>query len=365
MLYGGGGRLKHNGDIVPDQHIPCVRLGDLSPDQVYEAELEENICRRDLTWQEKIRAIDELHRLRKKQNPNQTRQSTASEILGREVASSTAHEIVGGAELVAQHLDDPDVAKANSEREAARLVKRKLRDQAAQDRVAEFGEGSTVHTLQIGDSLELMKNLSKGTFDIICSDPPYGLRAGEFGRGEKHNYADDTTSAYEAYQLLATLGYVVTKPDAAIIVFCDIDMFPRLKELFAREGWKVFRTPITWSKGHANNTPGHMPWPDKGPRRVTEWMLYAIKGNYEIVTPFPDDLLVEPVDADSRLHAAQKPVELITRLLASLATPGSMVLDPFCGSGTIFEAATKCQMVATGFEADEKAAAHAKARMNE
>jgi len=38
-----------NGQVIPDNHIPVTLLGDLTPFEIMEAELEENVCRLDLS----------------------------------------------------------------------------------------------------------------------------------------------------------------------------------------------------------------------------------------------------------------------------------------------------------------------------
>jgi len=51
-------------------------------------------------------------------------------------------------------------------------------------------------------------------------------------------------------------------------------------------------------------------------------------------------------------HAAQKPVALFRDLLSRSARPGDTVLDPFCGTGSILEAAHDLKVKATGIEND-------------
>ena len=59
--------------------------------------------------------------------------------------------------------------------------------------------------------------------------------------------------------------------------------------------------------------------------------------------------------AQNKEHAAQKPVELYVDLLKRSTIPGSLVLDPFCGSGVVFEAAKTLGLRAIGFDKDPMA----------
>src|SRR5882757_1905393 len=45
-----GHSFQHNGQSIPLAHIPYITVGDLTPDLIAEAELEENLIRADLTW---------------------------------------------------------------------------------------------------------------------------------------------------------------------------------------------------------------------------------------------------------------------------------------------------------------------------
>jgi DNA modification methylase len=162
-----------------------------------------------------------------------------------------------------------------------------------------------------------------------------------------HAYADDSITALRCYKALATEGFRVAKPQAHLYAFCDIDMFPTIKLLFSDAGWWVFRTPLIWYKRHGMRAP----WPEFGPQRKYETILYAVKGKRNALKMAGDVLTYPP---DSNLgHAAQKPVELFRELLCRSCRPGDTVLDPFCGTGTIFPAAHALKVAATGVEIDQ------------
>jgi adenine-specific DNA-methyltransferase len=44
----------------------------------------------------------------------------------------------------------------------------------------------------------------------------------------------------------------------------------------------------------------------------------------------------------NKFHPNEKPVIALTPLIEAFSKPGDIVLDPFCGSGTIGGAATTC-----------------------
>jgi len=82
--------IRHNGETLALGVIPYNLLSDAGELESFVAELEENIVRVDLSWQDKTRALAKLHEMRKALNPAQTQKDTATEIvkkLGGESAS--------------------------------------------------------------------------------------------------------------------------------------------------------------------------------------------------------------------------------------------------------------------------------------
>jgi site-specific DNA-methyltransferase (adenine-specific) len=77
-------------------------------------------------------------------------------------------------------------------------------------------------------------------------------------------------------------------------------------------------------------------------------ILYAIKGKKKTNAIYPD---VITTMADPGLtHGAQKPVALYADLLKRSVLAGSVILDSFAGSGTIFPAAQQFKCKAVGLE---------------
>ncbi len=138
----------------------------------------------------------------------------------------------------------------------------------------------------------------------------------------------------------------ITKPSAHLYLFCDFDRFHELRSWCSAAGWKVFRTPLIWYK-RANF---RAPWPEHGPQRKYETILFAIKGD-RVVNKLAPDVLDH--NSDSNLdHSAQKPVSLYQDLLSRSARAGDRVLDPFAGTCPIFPAAQALTCFATGIEVD-------------
>ena len=367
-IFALGGQFTYNGEVFDNGYVPFTDLGSLSLLEAEEAELDENLKRRDLTWQEHAAAVARLHALRQAQKeqtyvklplatqrvtppPAQTVADTAEELTGRR--DGGYQDTVRKEILVAKYLDNPVVAKAKSADEAFKLLRKEEERQRNIKLAATVGAtfNAGEHQLFQTDFREWMKlPEAQARFDVILTDPPYGMGADGFGdaagklTGLTHEYDD----SYETWQALmrefAPLSFAVTKSQAHAYVFCDFDRFHELKSLMETAGWYVFRTPLVVHKLNS----GRVPLPDMGPRRQYEIILYAIKGKKPVTHIYPD---VVAVSGDDNLgHGAQKPVALFQNLLQRSVRPGDEVLDVCAGTGVIFPAAHTYKVKAVGLE---------------
>lgn len=360
-----GESFTFNGEEVEPGTVPYITISELSEDDLYEAELEENLLREDLTWQEHAEAVARLHDLRTKQNPNHTMKDTAREITGNDKGSNST-TIVRDNIRIAEHLDDPEVAKAKSEKEAIKIVEKKLKKQYREKLAEQFkAEKADLvkHQLKQGDAFALMKELEDSTFDLIITDPPYGMGADDFGTmaSNRHEY-NDSKDWYESHiEEMCKEFYRLTKPEAHLYMFCDIDNFTLTRQTLTDAGWKVWRTPLIWYKGNI----GMLPEPDYGPRRTYELIIYARKGAKQVINVGAHDVIKVNNHQADKDHAAQKPVELYKELLVRSAFPGSLVLDPFAGSAPLISAAEERDCIATCFELNKTAFGQAVERLSQ
>jgi DNA modification methylase len=341
-----------NDEFVPSGALPITLLGDLPPLALREAELEENTIRVDLSWQEQAAAIAELDALRRDQAAEvgltHTARATASEIVGREAVGSEITKVTE-AVVVAKHLDDPDVAKAKSPKEAMKIIQKKAEVAHREKLAATFDMEKTPHTALRGSCFDLAPTLPSTFFDVILTDPPYGIGADNFGdmAGTTHDYKDTEDYALSCYELVAREGFRVAKESAHIYVFLDPRLWHEISLIFTLAGWDVWPTPLIWNKLN-----GMLPKPEHGPRRTYEMILFATKGKKK-VTKVGADVITCSLVTD-RAHGAQKPVPLYCELLSRSTVPGNTVLDFFSGSGTIFPAANKLRLVSTGMEISQE-----------
>lgn len=356
FLHDKGKEFSYNGEIVPKDMIPYVTLGDLTELEVREAELEENIKRRELSVADYAAAVAELHKMRETQAAEKgekwTAQKTAAEIVGLKNVNTfnTSREVVDNL-TIAEHLHIPEVKSAKTKKEALKVVQKikekEHRAKLAEEFQMEIADVKFPHTVINGDTREEIRKLTPGTFDAVITDPPYGVDAHEFGSqaDARHEYEDSKEYAFELYKLVAVYGKALTKPDAHLYSFLDIRYFEEISAIFRAEGWTVWPRPLIWFKG---SNVGMLPVPDRGPRNTYEAILYAYKGSLTVNHVAPDVLAVQGMSRPR--FGAEKPWELYHDLLARSVRPGFKVLDMFAGAGPVIPAASRLQVTATAIE---------------
>lgn len=313
-----------------------------------------------------MRKLHELRTLQaEKRGEVHTVTDTAEEVTGRrdgDYQTSTKKAIV-----VAKHLEDPDVQRSRTLDDAFKVLKRKEQAQKHADLAAQVGATYSVekHEAYCGDCREILVQFPDATFDVIVSDPPYGMGADEFGDSGgarslgAHEYDDSPEHFFSLMDETLVQLTRVARPQAHIYLFCDIDKFAWLRQRLSGLLWSPLRTPLVMVKRNS----GRVPFPEHGPRRQYELVLYAWRGGKPVTAIYPD---VFEVGMDENLgHGAQKPIAAYTELLKRSVRPGDKVLDPMMGSGPIFPAATALQCYATGIEVNQSAYGVALSRIRE
>lgn len=373
-LWEMGEALRYGGVFYCEGQVPVNFLGELDPVDAYEIELEENIRRLDLSWQERADATASLFKLRSMQaerdsKPIPTVAEVAAEVRGE---SGSAQDTTRKELLVSRHMGDVDVAKAKSLDDAFKVLKRKEELKRSAQLATSVGKTFTAstHSLIQGDCLSELAGFMPDSFDVVLTDPPYGINAQDFNNSGKlvsgtHFYDDSPEEWTRLMKAFLPEVCRITKPEAHFYMFCDVDNFWHAKQLMTwaametKTDWRVFRTPLIW----INPTAMRAPWPEHGPQRKWQMVLYAIKGNKKAIKLSPD-VLTFPSDENLN-HHAQKPVALYMELLSRSVRAGDSVIDPFAGSGPIFPAAHAIKVRATGIELDPAAAGIAAQRIKE
>ena len=189
--------------------------------------------------------------------------------------------------------------------------------------------------------------------DMVFTDPPYNVNyansAKDKMRGKDRAILNDNLGDGFYDFLLAALTQMVVHCRGGIYVAMSSSELDVLQAAFRAAGGK-WSTFIIWAKntftlGRADYQRQYEPilygWPEGAQRH---WCGDRDQGDvWNIKKPQKNDL-----------HPTMKPVELVERAIRNSSRPGSVVLDPFGGSGTTLIAAEKSGRVARLIELDPK-----------
>lgn len=345
--------FDYDSTTFADGEIPVTILTNPTKENIVAAELEENLMREDLSWVDTTRALAQIVHIRSAQG--QTMKDTAEELatkgiaIGTAKASTTLRKAMVQATALEPHLDNPEIAKARNAGEAYQKVLKQDQERI-HALVRERAQDATT-VLHFGDARKLMPEMEDGQFDLILTDPPYGIGADTGGFRTKsplaHEYDDSHKAAAEIQQAILLEGFRLAKKRANLIMFCDVDNLTWLKETCQRIGWQFFRTPIIWNK---TQTEGIAPWGTNGFLRTYEMIFFATKGQRGLLKATPDVIFASRVPRSKRVFAAQKPYELLHTLITISTLEGDTVFDPCAGSGATLRAAKLLQRPAVGIE---------------
>jgi len=362
-LHNRAATFTYNGVPVPASQSPTTSLADiLSPADLREAELHENIIRLDPTWQEKAHAIADIHKMRVVENPAHTYTGTAKELAslsGRESTSGFRREVRNAA-ILAENLHRPSVSKARNATEALGILMKEEEAKVEAEMIRRRHSVNAAAPPEVraihGDMTLVLPSLNAGLVDLIIADPPYGQDMDSGGLRsrtvEHHNYADTPEVAKAILQTILTEGFRVCKPRANLFMFGDVDLFSFFKQACQAMGWKPFRTPIIWQKSESE---GLAPWGGEGFRRTYEMIFFATKGGRGLLQSPVDILSEKRVSRATRRYGPEKPVGLMEQLINCSTMPGDFVLDPCCGAGSTLIAARHLKRKALGIELDQSA----------
>lgn len=362
--------------LVPNVELRCGELllrpgciaatnwGDLTVIEQNEIELEENAIRADLTVAEKAAAVGLLHDLRKRQAEAEgkvyTNFALANDARVAPESPRVSERVAEAATLLelSKHVAKPEVAKIKTIPEARAFLRKEMsRERNADLRKAyeaNVASSASPHRIILGScyDAEVWKRMPFGQFDVACFDPPYGVNAQAFGSqgGQAHTaghkYEDSKAVWDEVCSLVPSIAAAALKEDCHLYSFCDPRNYVQLAEAMEAAGFTVWHVPLIWAKNG-----GILPDHKRGPRRTYEVILYAYRGQKEVERVAPDVLSHAAVHMPR--HGAEKPVSLLIDILSRSVRPGSLVLDLFAGSGSIFPAASSTHCVAWGIEREQ------------
>jgi len=330
-----------------------------------EIELEENVRRKDIIWEENCEALNQLHELKLKQFGQSTRTKEGWNI------EKTAEFISSSVGVVSQ---DIKLAKQLNEHPELRKKVKKLNKASARKLVNQELEAAMLRKvmkdrcINIGYNLEnkscedgLKFSIPDNSIHCLITDPPFALDKiiavgggnSPVAKGLMYNINESNVST-EA-QLAVTYNIIIPQlyrkmvEGAHFYIFLGMGWYTRLVHLLRKTGFIVDDQPLIWYKERTSIMA-------RGAHYMSSYeaILFGHRPPQKriLLKPRPNMISIPAINPGSRVHPLQKPFELLKIFIENSTSPGEMVLDCFAGSGSTLMAATKLQRCSRGFEID-------------
>lgn len=357
FLLIAGGRRYHAIKLLGWERVTVQLRKDVDELTYRELELEENIQREDLTWSEKAKLVAEIDRLKREKYGSAVPGSHDTTDLWTQtdtaIAMDMSQPVVSRDILVAKALEVyPELANEPDRTTALKkfkqfdlMVKREI---ALRQLAKQKQEGLNV--LHLGTALEVLQSLPDASVDLILTDPPYGsdMDTINMGKSGYDVHFEDDPDVLKMVSETFREARRVLKPEGHLYCFSGIkdNLLWRMMELLSNAGYYVDTIPIVWVK----STWGLV---DYAQRFAPAWepVIFA-NGGRELSAFSRNTFIVDSVPDSERYNIAQKPIELLKRLIELSTIEGEVVLDPFAGSASTLVAAKELNRRYIGIEKD-------------
>lgn len=195
---------------------------------------------------------------------------------------------------------------------------------------------------RVGDAFAGMAGCRADLVHFAEVDPPYGV---EIDRRKGRNKSSERIAEYNEidadeyiafYRRMASEVYRILMPDSFAVFWYGMTWHKEVLDALRDVGFGVPDIPAIWDKGPVGQTAS----PDTTFGSCYEPFFLARKGKPKLVKPGRDNVFRFPKLAGARkIHATEKPLDLLVDILATTCFPGSRIIVPFLGSGVSLRAA--------------------------
>ena len=341
---------------------------DLTPLEKKEAELEENLTRKNLEWIEEVelvRQIDDLKRGVYGDN------SSGQSLKGGWTQEQTASMLGKSTPMVSRQIKLAKVMEARPDLKAVvknmpwtvadRVIKAKLEAEELERR-DKAGQLSIDSRLYCGQAQKLILDVESNSIDLLLTDPPFGIphisdnQGKDCGEGRSYTLttkeADNLTEAEVGSlmrELIPELARVL-KPGAHFYIFFAFECYCTLMKELSKV-FEVNPVPLIWDKTQTTS-----PFLGYDYAPCSEPILFGrklAKDRKRLSGAASTIIKSKPIYATKKAHPFEKPSELLEFLIKQSSNVGDLVFDPFAGSGSTLIAGSRLRRNVLGFELDE------------
>jgi site-specific DNA-methyltransferase (adenine-specific) len=312
------------------EEVEVTEKQDLDEEIRKEIEIEENIMRKQFTWQEEVRAKAELMRLREAKVPpslwgGQPKiANKVAEELG-EAPSSLSQDV-----QLAKALEEfPELAEEENKTTAFKKYKKILQSKALAVISAGLTGGENLWYYN-GDCREELDKIPSKSVSLLLTDPPWGVEVFSV-QGKEEEFNDSKEDSFLLLKEVLPQLNRVLKDDSHAYFFFGTKFYTETFNLLSTI-FEVEPIPLIWTKNVGMN---YFPQSKFTPNYET--IFFCKKGKRELFKP--SNAVLEYDVPSKKIHPTQKPLDLMKHLIEVSTIPGETILDPFAGSGVVGKAA--------------------------
>jgi len=363
--------LKHGRDFIWREEEDDLRRKSV--------EIEENLRRKELTWQEQVAGKQRLLTLMQSihgapsQGGGLTREQRAAgtgtgfgvnklaAMLG-ESSATTSKDL----EIASMLKALPTLASADTKESAfrkARIIATiAVMSLANKARAAIIGEPTPKEwTLYEGPFQDNIAKVDSESVDLVYTDLPFGANLAQMSKHDTGvvGYSDTRDGIVGSLRDLLHESYRILRPDRFAVFFFGFNYYSELITALESEGFAFNPVPVVWFK-RTRSTES----PNTRYANAYDPAIVAMKGSPVFIRPGQTNVIeIAPVTSSERMQIAQQPIELVTRFLQDMTSENALIVDLMAGSGTTGVAAIKAKRRVIMFEREPSACAIIKARM--
>lgn len=199
-----------------------------------------------------------------------------------------------------------------------------------------------------GDCLEIIPTFENNEFDLLLTDPPYGMdfKSGWSDKGKIEN--DKIADTVKLYDNFLKETQLKLKQNAHFYIFGNIEYITFIKPII--EKYLNLKNILIWDR-----------------KIIGMGDLKTFGRSYDIIyfgynkvwkdlngTRDKDILSYNRVDPINCQHPTEKPIELLEYIIKKSTNENDKVIDPFAGGGSSLIACKNTNRLATGIEIEEK-----------
>ena len=199
-----------------------------------------------------------------------------------------------------------------------------------------------------GDSIKVLPTLEKQSFDLLLSDPPYGMDFKSGWNNKEKIQNDKIIDTITLFEDVLKESVPLLKDDAHFYLFGNINFIGDIRPII--EKYLNLKNILIWDR-----------------KVIGMGNLKSYGNSYDVIyfgynklwkdlngTRDRDLLSYSRIDPVKNIHPTEKPLDILEYLIKKSSNKNDKILEPFAGGGSTLLACKNLNRLATGIEIEEK-----------